>query len=70
MCDECRPWSYRRFGGHGVHHRPFFDTGCCAPFGESKETRIKRLEALKSHLQDRLSQLDRVIKEIQNEEEA
>jgi hypothetical protein len=41
--------------------------GCCSPMGGSKETRIKRLEAMKSHLQDRIKEIDKHIKEIQKE---
>ena len=47
----------------------FQDLCGCGPMGGSKETRIKRLEAMKSHLQDRIKEIDKHIKEIQKEKE-
>jgi len=38
----------------------------CGPRYESKETAVKRLEALKSHLEDRIKHIDDRIAEIQN----
>ncbi len=43
------------------------DLCCCEPMGGSKETRIKRLEAMRSHLQDSIKEIDKRIKEIQKE---
>lgn len=47
----------------------FFMMGDCGLSYESKETIIKRLEAHKSHLQDRIKEIDEKIAEIQKPEE-
>lgn len=47
----------------------FKDLCGCGPMTASKETRIKQLEAMKSHLQDRLKEIDKHIKEVQKEKE-
>ncbi|MHA1939543.1 MAG: hypothetical protein ACW97O_15145 [Candidatus Thorarchaeota archaeon] len=38
----------------------------CGPSYESKDTAIKRLEAFKSHLEDRIKRIDEQIAELQN----
>jgi hypothetical protein len=68
MCDS---------SGYKTHHRRgdcispwhFFMMGDCGPSYESKETIIKRLEAHKSHLQDRIKEIDERIAEMQKPEE-
>jgi hypothetical protein len=40
---------------------------CCTPYEQSKETRVKQLEAMKSHLQDYIGQIDKQIEELQTE---
>ncbi|MFX1369389.1 MAG: hypothetical protein ACFFAY_12395 [Promethearchaeota archaeon] len=62
----CKPDSRMRHG-HGFGWMPgLFGFMDCAPGYESKETAVKRLEALKSHLEDRIKQIDERIAEIQN----
>jgi hypothetical protein len=43
----------------------FFGFSDCGPSYESKETAIKRLEAFKSHLEDRIKRIDEQIAELQ-----
>ena len=53
--------------GHGFGWMPgLFGFMDCGPRYESKETAVKRLEALKSHLEDRIKHIDERIAEIQN----
>ncbi len=52
--------------GHSFGMLPgFFGFMGCGPSYESKETAVKRLEALKSHLEDRIKHIDEKIAEIQ-----
>ncbi len=73
MCDSheghrfAGPLVFRSMGMHpGRRMEAMY--GCCSPFEQSKETTIKQLEAMKSHLQDRIGQIDKEIKELQTEE--
>ena len=63
MCD-----SHPRLKGrhrHGIGMMPgFFGFMDCGPSYESKETAIKRLEAFKSHLEDRIKRIDEEIAEL------
>jgi hypothetical protein len=40
----------------------------CAPFEQSKETKIKSLEAFKSRLEDHIKHIDEKISEMQKED--
>ena len=64
MCDS-HDYRHRR----GMHPWQFFMMGECGPEYESKETVIKRLEAHKSHLQDRIKAIEDKIAELQKPEE-
>ena len=45
---------------------PFMHSmGCCESYGQSKETKIKSLEAIKSRLEDNIKHIDEKIAEIQ-----
>ena len=46
---------------------PFMHSmGCdCAPYGQSKETKIKSLEAIKSRLEDNIKHIDEKIADLQ-----
>ena len=55
--------------GIGMHPRHFMMMGECCDDHESKETKIKQLEAHKSHLQDRIGYIDQRIAELQKPEE-
>jgi len=64
MCDSTR---MKGRHGHGFGMMPaFFGFMDCGPSFESKETAIKRLEAMKSHLEDRIKLIDEKIAELQN----
>jgi hypothetical protein len=65
MCDS-HP---RRSGRHGLGFGMMpglFGFMDCGPSYESKETAVKRLEAFKSHLEDRIKRIDEQIAELQN----
>jgi hypothetical protein len=68
MCDmpEHNMKHRSRMGMYPMH---FFMMGDCCSDYESKETVIKRLEAHKSHLQDRIKAIESKIAEIQRPEE-
>ena len=68
MCDSHQPHMRRRHG-YGMHPRHFMMMGECCDDNESKETKIKRLEAHKSHLHDRIGHIDQRIAELQKPEE-
>jgi len=57
----------RRGCGHGYGYGPqnFMMFGGCFESDESTETKIKRLEAIKSHLQDRIVSIEKRISELQ-----
>ena len=66
MCDSHHPRSRRGFSyGYGMHPKHFFMMGNCCEDNESTETKIKRLEAHKSHLQDRITAIEERIAELQ-----
>jgi hypothetical protein len=46
---------------------PFiYSMGCdCAPYEQSKETKVKSLEAFKSRLEDQIKQIDEKITDLQ-----
>lgn len=70
MCDSHRPHSRRGYGygfGFGPQHIMMF--GDCCESDESTETKIKRLEAHKSHLQDRISSIEKMISKLQQPSE-
>jgi uncharacterized coiled-coil protein SlyX len=47
---------------------PFMHSFGCAPYEQSKETRIKSLEAFKSRLEDHIKHIDETITELQKED--
>jgi hypothetical protein len=48
---------------------PFMHSMCgCEPYGSSKETKIKSLEAIKSRLEDSIKHIDEKIANIQKED--
>jgi hypothetical protein len=54
-----------------MHHGPMMmNCGCGCHEGQSKETRIKQLEALKSQLQDHIGKIDSKITELETEKKA
>jgi len=61
----------RRGYGYGFGMGPghFMMFGDCCEGGESTETKIKRLEAHKSHLQDRIASIEKMISELQQPSE-
>ncbi len=64
MCGE-----HRSRGHFGHFMGPFMHSMCgCEPFGSSKETKIKSLEAIKSRLEDSIKHIDEKIVEIQKGE--
>lgn len=66
MCDSHQPHRRRGYSyGVGMHPRHFMMMGDCCNDHESKETKIKRLEAHKSHLQDQIGHIDERIAELQ-----
>jgi len=70
MCDSHHPRMRRGYGygfGHGPQHFMMF--GDCCESGESTETKIKRLEAHKSLLQDRIASIEKMISELQQPSE-
>ena len=70
MCDSHHPHRRRGYSyGHGMHPKHFMMMGGGCDCHESKETKIKRLEAHKSHLQDRIGHIDERIAELQKPEE-
>jgi hypothetical protein len=68
MCDSSER-KMRHRSGIGMYPWQFFMSGDCCSDYESKETVIKRLEAQKSHLQDRIKAIDQRIAEMQKPEE-
>ena len=61
MCRE-----HRGRGHYGHFMGPFMHSmGCCESYGQSKETKIKSLEAIKSRLEDNIKHIDEKIAEIQ-----
>lgn len=69
MCDHSGEGFMGPFIFRGMHgHRKRGGMMCCPPFEQSKETTIKQLEAMKSHLEDYITQIDKQIEELQIEE--
>jgi hypothetical protein len=68
MCDSSEHSMKRRMR-MGMYPMHFYMMGDCCSDYESKETAIKRLEALKSHLEDRIRSIDQKIAETQKPEE-
>jgi hypothetical protein len=68
MC-ESPEHNLRHKSRMGMHPMHFFMMGDCCSDYESKETVIKRLEAHKSHLEDRIRSIDQKIAEMQKPEE-
>ncbi|MGY5859987.1 MAG: hypothetical protein RTU63_11510 [Candidatus Thorarchaeota archaeon] len=70
MCDSHHPRSRRGYSfGYGMHPKHFMMMGECCDDHESKDTKIKRLEAHKSHLNDRIGHIDQRIAELQKQGE-
>lgn len=65
MCDSHPRMRGRHGFGFGMMPG-LFGFMDCAPGYESKETAIKRLEALRSHLEDRIRQIDEKIAELRS----
>jgi len=66
MCDSQRPHKRKGYSyGFGMHPRHFMMMGGCCDDHESKETKIKRLEAHKSHLHDQIGHIEERIAELQ-----
>ncbi|NHI88578.1 MAG: hypothetical protein EAX87_03585 [Candidatus Thorarchaeota archaeon] len=63
MCRE-----HRGHGNLGYFMGPFMYSMGCAPFEQSKETKIKSLEAFKSRLEDHIKHIDEKIEEMQKED--
>ena len=64
MCDHRhRPIG---FGFMGPFH--MFQSMCCQPFEQSKESQIKGLEAAKARIEDYLKHIDEKIAELQKAE--
>jgi hypothetical protein len=59
----CREHSGHGYPGHFMG--PFMHSFGCAPYEQSKETKIKSLEAFKSRLQDHLKHIDEQIAELE-----
>ena len=68
MCESHHPRSRRGYS-YGMHPKHFMMMGGGCDCHESKETKIKRLEAHKSHLHDRIGHIDERIAELQKPEE-
>ena len=69
MCDQHGSNHFIPFMFRGMHHSPGkMGMMCCTSSGQSKETRIKQLEALKSQLQDHINGIDVKISELESEE--
>ncbi|MFW9848395.1 MAG: hypothetical protein ACFFF4_04600 [Candidatus Thorarchaeota archaeon] len=69
MCDERNMGFFWPMLLRGMHHGPMkFGGMCCSPGDQSKETRIKQLEALKSQLQDHINSIDEKINELETAE--
>ncbi|MFW9845326.1 MAG: hypothetical protein ACFFD6_01150 [Candidatus Thorarchaeota archaeon] len=66
MCDSYQRSKGKHRHGFGLGMMPgFFGFMDCGPDFESKETAIKRLEAFKSHLEDRIKNIEERIAELQ-----
>ncbi|PNX52880.1 MAG: hypothetical protein BV458_07330 [Thermoplasmata archaeon M9B2D] len=64
MCDSDE--HHGRYGSRmRMHPFQYFMMGDCCSDYESIETKTKRLEALKSHLQDRINAIEKRIAEMQ-----
>ncbi|MFW9796390.1 MAG: hypothetical protein ACFFE2_05065 [Candidatus Thorarchaeota archaeon] len=64
MCGEHRGRRhYGQFMGPFMHMM-----GCCEPYGGSKETQIKSLEAFKSRLEDQIKHIDEKIADLQKQD--
>ncbi|MFW9833752.1 MAG: hypothetical protein ACFFEK_07145 [Candidatus Thorarchaeota archaeon] len=63
MCGER---GSHRYYGHFMG--PFMHSFGCAPYEQSKETKIKSLEAFKSRLEDHIKHIDETISELQKED--
>ncbi|MHA3963295.1 MAG: hypothetical protein AM325_007115 [Candidatus Thorarchaeota archaeon SMTZ1-45] len=62
MCGEHRGHRY-----HGHFTGPFMHSWGCAPYEQSRETKIKSLEAFKSKLEDHIKHIDEKIAELEKE---
>lgn len=62
----CREHGDHRYYSHFMG--PFMYSFGCAPYEESKGTRIKRLEAFKSRLEDQIKHIDEKIQELEKED--
>ena len=60
MCRE-----HRSHGHYGYFMGPFMSSCGCASFEQSKETKIKSLEAFKSRLEDHIKHIDEKISELE-----
>lgn len=60
MCREHRSHRY-----HDHFMGPFMNSWGCAPYEQSKETKIKGLEAIKSRLKDHITHIDKKIAELE-----
>ena len=68
MCDSHNLRMGRR-PGFAMHPGHFMMMGECCNDLESTETKVKRLEAQKSYLQDRIGHIDQRIADLQKPEE-
>ena len=67
MCNQHGSSHFMPFMFKGMRHG-MIDMMCGCAGGQSKETRIKQLEALKSQLQDHINHIDSKIAELEKEE--
>ena len=73
MCDECGTGHFAPMMFRFSHQGPMrmgSQCGCGCYSDQSKETRVKQLEALKSQLQDHINKIDSKITELETEEKA